>query len=464
MKPVGPFIRRLWGSAVVWSWAFNGLRLASSILLLPILSVVLTEADFGFYWILVSFVALMPLLDLGFGTAVGRSIGYAVGGASEIREQGVDSAENVGREPNYPLLWQLLFTTRIAYRLLALGTFVILGAWGTYWTGRHVGQSSDALHTWIAWGLTLAGGVFEMYAGWWNVYLRGLNQVLICSRIYVLAFALRLCLASLLLLAGAGLLSVPIGTLLSSLVQRVLSRRYVLRILSSHPPPVVDRAEVIALFRTMWPNSWRVGLHCLSYCLVPHGTTVICLNALGLAANAQYGLSLQIMTILYGMTSVWVAVKWPQIAQQLVRREIGSLRQTLRIRMLLQLGSFVLMAAVAIAVIPAALNWFQTGKNVIPQPWLTLMAVTAFLDLHSNTWVTFISVGNRLPFIWYTILTNAASVVLAYVLISTTSLGFGALVLAPLVANLTCNFWRWPIEGARMLETNWRSFMFFRRS
>jgi O-antigen/teichoic acid export membrane protein len=461
MKSTSPRLSRLWHSAVVWSWAFNGFRLCSYLLLLPILSRVLSVPDFGFYWVLVNLVGAVPLLDLGFSTAIDRALSYAMGGATELKAQGI-AVNKSNSGPNFELLWKLLHTTRSVYRYLSLGVVILLGGWGTYVVSMGINETSNPAHTGLAWGLTLLGAVFEMYSGWWNVYLRGLNKVLLCSRILTLTFAVKFTLCAALLLGGAQLLSLPIATLISSFLQRNLSRRYALQFLSPHPSPAPTPTERMEILRTLWPNGWRVGVHCVSSYLTVHANTVLCMNVLGLAASAQFGLSLQIIAILQGMATVWVQVKWPIIGQHLARREVSSLRQILRTRLSLQLLSYSLMAAVAIPLAPLVFDWLQTGKKVIPQPWFTVLALGALMDMHFNVWTTFISLGNRLPFLWHTVVTNLASILLSFALLTHTQLGLGALVLGPLITGITYNYWRWPMEGARSIQTSFFRFLFSR--
>lgn len=183
MLPTKQLISRLWNSTVVWSWVFNGLRLSSVLILLPLLTRLLTEADLGFYMLLAMQITFVQLLDLGFLPAISRSVSYATAGARELKAHGMESSEHNLGTPNYPLLWQLLSTTRALYQRLSIGVLLLMGAWGTFAVGLKIEQTSDPRQAWIAWSLTLAGTVFEMYSGWWNTYLRGLNQVLVSTRI-----------------------------------------------------------------------------------------------------------------------------------------------------------------------------------------------------------------------------------------------------------------------------------------
>ena len=95
-----------------------------------------------------------------------------------------------------------------------------------------------------------------------------------------------------------------------------------------------------------------------------------------------------------------------------------------------------------------------------PMIWMVLLTLYTFAETHLSSWATFISLGNRLPFLPVTVLTNVASVGLSLVLLKFTSLGFGALVLGPLLAGAAHNYWRWPREGCRVLETSWTRLFF----
>src|SRR6266568_972393 len=170
------FFRRLVNSAVFWSWMLNGFRLASGLILLPIVLREFSKADLGMYYVLLSLVALAPVMDFGFGPTIDRFISYAMSGAKTIEARGVPKLA-VSDGPNYPLLWQLLVTTRTLYRYLALALFVILGIWGTYTVEARVGETSSPLITRLAWIASLASTLLDIYSNWWCIFLRGMNEV-----------------------------------------------------------------------------------------------------------------------------------------------------------------------------------------------------------------------------------------------------------------------------------------------
>jgi O-antigen/teichoic acid export membrane protein len=457
LREPGTLLKRVFSSAVAWSWLFNFLRLASGLILLPLVLRKFTTADLGMYYVLLSLSALVPLVDFGFGPTIGRFVSYAMGGATSFQTQGLAKPGN-SPGPNFTLLWQLLFSSRALYRLLVFGLLLVLGAWGTYLVEMRIQETSSVLITRLAWLATLFAALFDIYSNWWVVFLRGTNNVVSAARIDVLAMAVRLGVAATLLLSGVGLLSVPVGSLLGSFIQRYLARRRCLQLLSGHPPP--NTAEFKEILRVLWPSTWRAGMIFVGSYLTVNANTAICLHSLGLRANAQYGLSVQLLNVIAGMAGVWTAVKWPIVAQYHARHDFTSVQRILRPRIWLQSLSFLSMAVVLLLFGPFLLAHFGSGKKVLPPEWFALLALGSFLDMHLGFWTTVIFIGNRLPFLWPVIAGNAFSLALSLTLIHFTQLGLGALVLGPLVAGSFFNYWYWPPYASRSLGTSLFGWLF----
>lgn len=460
MKNIQGIFSRLNNSAVVWSWAFNGFRLASGLFLLPLLLRKLPIEDLGIYYIFLRLIALTPIIDFGFSVSIGRYVSYAMGGATELKAQGIVPSEG-HLPPNFALLGRLSLSYQHLYRYLALATLVVLGICGTYNVGLNVLESSSPHLTWIAWGVTLLAATLEIYFGWWSAFLRGMNQVVLPAQLAVMGYALQLILAAGLLLWGYGLLSLPIASLVGTMSQRFLARRHCLKLLGNHALAPQEPGEP-SLLRLLWPNTWRVGLQFLSAYLGTAVPTLIFAGLSGSAAFAPYGVSLQIMGICAGMASVWTAVKWALVGQYRTRQDFAALRRMLWPRIWLQSATFVLLAGFAVIAGPVVLHWLSPDKELLPANWLFLLALTAFLELQFSFWTTLLSTENRIPSVWPTVVTNIVALLLFVVLIQATSLGFRALVLSPFLAGCLFSYWYWPLAGARNLQTRWFRFTFSR--
>jgi hypothetical protein len=455
--PTQALLDRLRHSTVVWSWFYNGARLASGLLLLPLVLHKLPTAELGMYYVFLSLVALVPLVDFGFGPTIGRFVSYAMGGAEAIQPQGI-AKPGKSSAPNYDLLWQLLFTTRRLYGVLLLVLLVVLGVWGTYVVELRIQETASPALTRLAWGVTFLSALFDIYSGWWGVYLSNMNQVLAATRIGLLSMVVRLLIASALLLCGGGLLSLPLGNFCGSLLGRALTRRRCLRLLAGHPQPkAVKLKENLSI---LWPNSWRAGVYFISGYLLVNANTAVCLRVLGLAANAQYGLSVQLAGIAASMAAVWTSVKWPLIGQYLARHDVAAIQRLLQPRIWLQIATFLLMAGALIVCGPFLLQHFGSHKTMLPAGWLTLLLLNSLLETQFSLWTTLIFAQNRTPFLWPAIASNVLSLTLSLTLIHFTSLGLGALVLAPLSAGCLFNYWYWPHYGAGSLGTGLLRFLF----
>ena len=141
------------------------------------------------------------------------------------------------------------------------------------------------------------------------------------------------------------------------------------------------------------------------------------------------------------------------VAQHQARGELVSVQRILRPRLWLQTATFVLLSAGILLVGPWALRWFGSGKIMLPLIWLLALTLTIFLDLQFSSWGTLISTANRVPYLWPSVATNIVSLTLSLILVHFPSLGLGALVLGPLLAGCTFNYWYWPLFGARSLGT-----------
>ena len=472
--PVLRAIHKLRQSSVAWSLAFNAIRLASALVLLPLVlrSQYLSQNDLGMYWVFADLSALAILFDFGFSPSVARNVSYVMAGARELTAEGHPETAS-GGTPNLPLLWQLLRSTQRLFLYLSAAACIVLGVVGSVTVASRAMETSEPSVTWLAWGLVLFSATLEIYAGWWNTFLRGMNQVLASAKISVIAYGLRLALAAILLISGAGLLALPIAGLVSSILHRTLSRRRCLHTLGT-PPTVSLSGSLIAV---LWPNSWRTGVQFLSVYLATKANTLLCLKFLGLGVTANYGLTATVTNLIASMSMVWTSVKWPLIGQYCKLQDFDRLRAVLWPRFWLQTLSFLALAAVAVAMGPILLNAIGSNKQLLPMALFLALLTYSFLETQFTFWTTLLSLlRNQIPSLWPTVITNVVSLSVVLTLIFLLGKepvqeidrqqwvlrGVEIFAFTPLCVGLLFNFWFWPIAGARSIGTRFLRFLFTR--
>lgn len=456
MTSVRSIAARLGNSTVVWSWGFNFLRLASGLLLLPLLLRLLPAPEFGMYYIFLSLNGIVAVLDLGFSPTIGRFVTYAMAGAQRITAHGIADDQPHGA-PNYALLWELLGTAKIFYSFLVIATLVLLGTVGSLMVGVHVHETASPAFTWLAWGTSVAAICAETYFNVWNMFLRSMNQVLAATRIYFIAYGLRLVMACVFLLKGWGLLSLPLASLITSLVIWNFSRARCLAALAMVPSP--QHVDWKGHFRTIWPNSWRLGIYFSGGYLLGITNQNLCAYVFGLDASGIYGFSVQVVTIIGGMAGVWTLVKWPLLGQFIAARNLDGLRRVLWSRLWLQVASYSVLAVAAMVVGPFLIDLIHSDKEMLPVIWMALLATNGVLETHCSVWNTFISMWNQLPMLWPSLITNGAALLINVSLILLPDAHPGYLVVGPLLAGVAFNYWYWPGYGARMLSSTWTKFL-----
>ena len=456
--PSSTLLKRVWGTAVFWNWIFNGLRLASGVLLIPLLYRLFSEPDLDMYALFSVLTGLLITFDMMFGTTITRNVGYAMRGIMEIQAQGIAALTEKDREPNYTLLGQLLSATQKIYRYLALGILVLLGVGGTLMISPHFDQTSSPGITRLAWGITIISACLELYTGYWFVFLRGLNQVVLSARLSACIYGGRLVIAVALLLSGAGLLAVPIATLLTGVTQRMLARRITLQLMPKEFR--LDGRRDRELIRAIWPNTWRMGLILLSINIMMIGFGKLITWKWGLGAFYPYHFSYQILyTVCMSMAGVWTLVKWPLICQLRALKDNAGVQKIIWPRIWLQILTYLGLSIGFIVAGPPILKWIAPDKELLPRIWLSLLGLYTFLEMQYVFWTTLISTENRIPSLWAAVFTNLATVVVSALLMQFTPLKIGAFIVGPLACGVAFNFWFWPRFGARTLNTTWLVFM-----
>lgn len=450
--------RHFQDATVIWSWVYNGLRMTSGIILLPLLLRKLGKPELGMFYVFGTIAQLVPIFDFGFSMSIGRFVSYAMAGAKDIKAQGM-GAKATTAAPNYQILWQLLNTTRRLYRWMALTALFFVGGLGSAWISLRIEETAHPQLTWLAWAVTLLAIVSEVYFGWWSTFLSGMNEVYYSARLGALVNILKLGLTVILLLSGSGLLAFPIATLVSSPLLRYLARRRCLQLLGK--PPATNSAETSALLAKLWPNSWRLGTQLLSHYFRASAPMLVCTAFFKLETAGMLGLSLQVVAMIQSLSSVWTQVRWPIVGQCLMRHDYGLIHSILRTRFHMQFLTFGLFSFVMILAGPVCIDWFST-KQLLPVPWLIVLAANSALEMHFSFWTTLMSMENKLPFLWPTVITNICSFLLALFLVWFTPYKMAALIVAPLLASSVFNYWYWPIQGANKLNTTWWKFVFRR--
>lgn len=437
--------RRVMRSAVAWSFVSTFVRIGANFFVLPVLLRKLPPEQLGLWYVFGSLGAFAALLDLGFEPTIMRVVSYLWAGAERLVAFGLHDDTPAGaRGPNRPLLSEVVSTLRVYYRFVGLGVFVLLATAGGAWIWTRTADLPDAgLLRW-AWVAYAFGESLKFVSGRWPALLAGIGELRVSQQIVTVGSVVYYIAAVAGLLAGLRLWALVGAALLMGIATRWLGRLAFVRTASL--PGGLPRARFHrAVFDAIWPNAWRTGLVAFGAFMIIQANTLVCSAFLDLAATASYGISLQLVTILVGLASVWVQVKIPHISQLRVTGESAAIARLFACRMRLVILSYAAGAVCIISAAPRVLEAIGSRTQLLPANQLAVLLVIQFLEMHHSLYGALVLTENRNPFLRPALVSGVLIVALSITL--TPRLGVWGLLLSAGAVQIAFNNW-WPVLRA----------------
>jgi O-antigen/teichoic acid export membrane protein len=426
---------------VYWSYVGSFFRLAANILLLPFMLHYLSDDDLGMWYVFAGISQFVVLLDFGFAPALSRNISYLWCGAYELQKENV--SDTIG-ETDYFSLKKLLTTCKYIYLFIALVAFIVLSTVGTFYVLSLETSNNNVLISWVVYGV---GVVLNLYYSYFTSFLRGVGAIAENNIAGVISKAIQIILSCVLLYKGMGLLGAAIGYLASGIALRIYSIRafYNYEDLGKSLKKIEGRVSISdcwKMFSVIWYNASKEGLIMISNYMSSQANTLICSSVLGLASTGSYGISVQLATVVTGLSSIPYATYQPKMLEKILKDE---LRYGLRIfsgATALFSITFLFLSICTLLSIPLIL-WLKPSFSV-NYSMMTILMIFMFIDKLYRLFSSYISNFNKLPYTQSFVVSAVFSIILSFILAKYTSLGIWALIISPLVIDLGYNAWKWP--------------------
>lgn len=443
-------VHRVSRSAISWSLIATALRFGSALFLLPLILWRIPSDELGLWYVFISLGALAALMDLGFAHASTRSAGYLWAGARALLPFGIDLAEPVvetdttgraiHREPNLPMLSNLVASLRVYYLAAAGLLFLLLAAAGGAWIWHQSAGLAKAQSIRLAFLVYAAGVSLGFANSFWSSLLAGTNAVKEGQQIAAACLLVNLCLAVAGLLAGWGIWALVLGAFVAGLAERLIGRTVFQRLVSV-PTGKFDGS----VLRGLWPNAWRTAAVGFGAFLILQANILICSAFLDLRTTASYGLSLQAVTLLVGFSSIWVRVKLPTINYLRAQGMVERIPAIFRPRIVLALLTFGAGAVVLLVFGRVLLARLNAQTQLLPTALLFVLLLIQLLEMHNSLYGELVYSENVNPFVRPALISGGAIIILSVLL--TPRFGVWGILLASGLVQLCYNNW-WPVVRA----------------
>lgn len=461
VRIVRQLFSKIFRTAVAWSFLATALRFGSALFVLPLVLRRVPSEELGLWYVFLSFGALATLVDFGFAPTISRVTAYLWAGARELTPYGlprdVDLSEQFSdARPNLPLLSRLIAALKAYYALLGSVAFLLLLTLGGWWIYKKTAELPNAHSLRIAFVVYAIAVALNLVGGMWLYALNGINRVRESLQLNVSVAVENYAIAIGGLLGGLRIWALVIGNLAMGVTERLVGRflfRKYSRIENS-------RADMHML-GVLWPNAWRTGIVTVAtYCGL-QANTLVCSAFLGLKITGSYGLTLQAITLLVAVSSVWVAVKFPFINQLRAQGRLQEIAHLFRQRITLAMLTYLLGACVLLFFGRPVLTLLDTKTQFLPVPLLATMLIIYMLEAHHSLYAVLVFSENVNPFVIPAIISG--TLIVTFSLLLTPKIGIWGMLLSQGIVQLCFNNW-WPVvRGIRGLAVSpreyWASFL-----
>ena len=118
---------------VAWNYVATFMKIASSVLLFPLILKMMPSEMVGIWTILITVSSFAVLLDFGFSPSFARNITYIFSGVKTLKTTGFEHVEDENISIDYGLLKGSIRAMRWFYLRMAIVLFLFLITLGTYY-------------------------------------------------------------------------------------------------------------------------------------------------------------------------------------------------------------------------------------------------------------------------------------------------------------------------------------------
>ncbi|MDR1783812.1 MAG: hypothetical protein LBR13_06095 [Dysgonamonadaceae bacterium] len=431
---------------VIWNYAATFMQVGAGIILLPFILHTFTQETVGIWQIFSTIIALSSLLDFGFNPSFARNVSYVVSGVQELKITGYQTVDT-DSTIDYGLFKGLIDAMRWFYSRIALLLLILLLTLGSFYMKEILETySGDKTEVYISWIILCAINTYSLYTYYYDSLMQGMGLIKRSKQIQIIGQLLYFIVAIIMILLHFNLIAVVSAQMISIAARRYLSYKTIftkqfcslLKNAEAHP-----KRDYI---RPILPNAVKSGCTGLGGFLVSKSSIIIGSMFLSLDDIASYGITIQIVAIIVGIATVYSNTYIPKISQYRIVNNNQSIRN-LYWRSILMMGlTFAVLGLAFAGLGDFVLSLVHSQTPLMPTAYIALCLLVGLLETNHSIAGAFLTTKNEVPYFKASIVAGVITVLLLFVFLKFTPLGVWSMVLAPGIAHLVYNNWKWPLE------------------
>lgn len=447
---------------IIWSYCAHAFSIASGILLLPLILHKLSPNEIGMNYLMLTVGSMVSLFDFGFAPQFGRNITYIFSGAQNLRKEGIDIIEGEKKQINYRLLATMIHTAKFVYRKLALFVLVLMLTVGSFYIYKVTSGFTNVHNAFIIWFVYSVSIFFNIYYTYYNSLLTGKGLITEAKKAMVYTKLAYIIMAIIFLVSGIGLLGVALANLLAPFVERYISYHYFYskKIQTEINSFEITKKEKIELFEIIWYNAKKLGFVFIGLYAITKFSMFIAGLYLPLTVVASYGLMMQFVGIIYGISMTLFGIYNPRLSSLRVEGNKVMLLKDFAFSMGAYYLLFFILGGVLVLFGPWILSFIKANTVLPVRGIVIIYLIIMLLEGNHSCFTTLFVIGNKVPFMWIYLLTGSLIALGSYISLVYTGLGILGLVLVQGIVQLAYNNWKWPLDICKEFKISYISFLY----
>ena len=393
--------------AVALTSLARGVSIAGSTVTVLLIVRFLSPVEQGYYYTLLSLVALQMVFELGFSFVVQQLAAHECV-YLELHENG-----NVSGAPTaHARLASVLQLSVRWYSVAAVAMGIILAPFGALFFACHAGTAAAQVAWQGPWLLVVAASVVGLWCQPFYSFLDGCGQVRAVAALRLRQAVVGMALAWTAMLLHHGLYSpalVVLGQVGTGLFFLAARRRLLTGLLVHQ---ALDAS--IHWSREVWPFQWRIAVSCICSYFTIQVLIPILFALRGPVEAGQMGMSLSIAGYMTGLVLPWITTKATPFGRLIAQREFHGLdRLFLRtLGQALAVFAIIALTADAGAALLAIVAPGLAARMVSPQLF-AILVLAAGANCVVQSLAILLRSFKREPFLWQSLAVSSLTLLLA---------------------------------------------------
>jgi O-antigen/teichoic acid export membrane protein len=446
---------------IAWNAAGTFMRVASGVIVLPIVLSTFPKAEYGLWTIFIYVGTIATLLDFGFSNAFGRNITYIFSGVKELKKIGYVAVPQNDKSIDFGLLKSVIVAMKKYYAALA-GIFLLLFGVASPFYLPYILQKNnyegDHKTVWIAWLVYGVLVAYQLYTYYYSSLLTGRGMVKRNQQAIIIGQSFRILVIYVLVLMNFGLLALVIGQFIGDYITRTISRLFFYDKNIKKELAGAIAVNTKEILRIMLPNAARIGITTLGGLLITKAAVPIASLYLPLEMIGSFGITKMMIDLITAIGGIWFVTFYPKITSYRVNNKFGDLKRTYIKGKFSLIFAFVICGTGLVLFGNDVLEFINSKTDLLPIPMIIVMLIIYFLESNHVLSAQMLLTKNEVPFAKASILTGIATILLLFFGLKYTHFGIWSMFLAPGIADIVYQNWKWPLEVWKELNIRWKDF------